>query len=601
MASSNGNGNGEVWTKSTPLHYVAQVMHKLEDGTYPTEATKCFCGVEPNDTVITERDRYTIPHRMVMCENCLLMRANPRMTKEAYEQFYNIEYRKIYDGFPYGEKAESCDFLFLRELTKGNEIRTYVETAADLKPKCVIDIGCNMGGSLVAFQEIGATVYGTEWTERGRQFAATKGITVVRDVDDLITQGVKADLVIMQDIIEHFMDLHEMEKIVKVINKNGYVFLYTPGFFAAPPHLHFQNAHTFQFIAATLEYVMNRMGFVAELLDEHIVSLWKYIGEVAYPEPLPAPTWRKYVMEHFQQLEKRSLPPIRTRSKFTEKESITNLAANLVRKLPDISSLKDKYSGPVVVVGGGPSVDGQVDKIKELVNNGAKLIVCDRMYPWCSKVGLKPDFVVALDASDDVVDGFTHLQAGVKHLIVATVKPPVLDALKDYEIYLWSGASGSYIDAQEHWSKNGYNHVMIINTGSSVVLGSIMVSLVLGFRNVHLFGLDLMVPNTENTYSKDVVGAGVDRSYFEIQIGDSEEPILTCTAFLAFVQQFFGLMETARRWGMIESIDVYGDSLINRMWEKPKWEKENGERLHVEPLESGYGIGGIGSSDREGI
>ena len=113
MSESPDNGNGQGWSKDSPVRHVSQVIRKLEDGTYPTEPTRCFCGADPaRDTVITEFDRYTIPHRMVLCEACMLMRANPRMTQAAYTAFYNTEYRKIYDGFPYQALSEDDDFLF---------------------------------------------------------------------------------------------------------------------------------------------------------------------------------------------------------------------------------------------------------------------------------------------------------------------------------------------------------------------------------------------------------------------------------------------------------------------------------------------------------
>ena len=475
MASSNGNGG--VWDKNAPLHYVAQVIRKLDDGTYPTVPTKCFCGAQ-NDTLITEIDRYTIPHRMVLCENCMLMRVNPRMTEEAYRQFYEIEYRKIYDGFEHKAKSEDDEFLFLNQCNSSLPIQRLVKTVCDLEPKSVIDIGCYLGGTLSAFQESGATVYGVEWTEEARKFATTKGIDTVCNLDDLITRGVKADLVIMKDIIEHFMDLREMEKIQHLLTEKSRIFLYTPGFFADSPRHVFQNAHTFQFIASTLDFVMNQMGYVSDFLDEKIVSIWRYIGPLNFPSPPPT-FYRTYIIEHFEQKEMRTLPPVRTHCKFTEKEMLVNLEANLARKLPVFKSLQDTCSGSVIVIGGGPSVDGQLDKIKELRANGAGLVVIERMYPWCTEHGIKPDFVVALDAGDDVSDGFTNIQEGVKHLIVATINPSVLKALEGYETYIWSGSAGAFPDAQPIWHKNGYTHVTIVNTGSTVVLGSVFLSLIL--------------------------------------------------------------------------------------------------------------------------
>ena len=572
MNTLQANGNGQGWSKTSPVRYVSQVITKLHDGTYPTEPTRCFCGADPSqDSIITEFDRYTIPHRMVLCENCMLMRANPRMTSEAYAQFYNTEYRKIYDGFPYKDSSEDDDFLYGLQLTRGVHVKEFIE-AFDLHPKSIIDIGCDKGGSLMPFKDEGLTVHGVEICTRGRAYTTAKGIPVVSSIDELIAQGVKADLVIMQDVIEHLMDLREMEKVRHLLTPKGTLFLYTPGLLACQPTQTFQNAHTFQFIGATLEYVMEQMGYVAEFLDDRIVSLWHYTG-VVDPYPQLPKEWRKHIIDHLLQKEKRSLPPVRTKCKFTEKEMLANLNANLSHRIPTIETIRDTYSGPIIVVGGGPSVDGQLDKIKELMGQGIPLMVIERMYPWCHTHGLKADFVVSLDASEGIEAGFTHLQDDTIHLMVATNNPIVFPMLNGHKKYIWSGAAGSHPDAVDIWRKHGYERVTIVNTGGSVTLGSMFLALVLGFRTVHLFGFDCMVPNNEHTYASGIAGESVNRSYYEVEVDG--EKVLTCSSFLSFAQQFFSMVDIAKQWGMLESVEVYGESLVNKMWDRSPVAKES--------------------------
>ena len=564
--SSNGNGNGGGWHKNIPLRYVSQVIQKLEAGIYPTEKTKCFCGVEPNDTVIVERDRYTIPHRMVMCENCLLMRADPRMTKEAYAEFYNNEYRKIYDGFPYQEKSEDDDFLFQLAVDKAIDLKNFLLKWDIIAPKIVVDLGSDKGGTLIPFRDDGAEVYGIEICDSGRVYAREKGITCFRTIEELIEKGIKADLVIMQDMIEHLMDLHEMEKIKEILTPKGYLYIYTPGFLRCDPGDVFQNAHTYQFIGATLDFIMERLGYAEHVLDERIISLWRHVGPPQFAEERPL-VWRKAIIEHLQQKEYRSLMPVRTVCKFQEKDMLHNLVLNLSHKIPTISELKGKYSGPCVIVGGGPSVDGQIEKIADFVGKGHHLMVIERMYPWCHQHGLKPDFVVQLDASEGVEEGFTHIDPDAIHFIGATTNPIVFDILKGYKQFIFSGIGGAHPDAQESWEKYGYTKAIIVNTGGSVSLTALSIAQVLGFKDFHLFGFDFMVPSREKTYASNIAGESVERNYIEVEVGENREKVLTCSSFLAFAQQFFGMTETARRWGMINSVEIYGESLITKMFD----------------------------------
>ena len=558
------NDNGQGWDKLSPVRHVAQVMQKLEAGVYPTEETKCFCGIEPSrDSILAERDRYTMPHRMVLCENCLLVRANPRMTREAYREFYNNEYRKIYDGFSDGPQSEDPDFLFEKAHKKGRDLKEFL-LQFEIDPKIVVDIGSDKGGMMMSFKDGGATVYGVEICAEGRTYTEAKGLTIFSSIEELIERGIKADLVVMQDVIEHLVDLTEVEKIQHILAPNGKLFIFTPGLLATNPAMLFQNAHTYQFIAATLEAIMERMGYAEEFLDDHIISIWKYIGPPQFEPEWPI-AWRAAIFEHLLQSDKRSLPPVRARCKFSEKSMLKNIDGNLTLQIPMMGDLIGKYSGPCVIVAGGPSVDGQIEKIKELVADGAALIVIERMYPWCYKHGLKPTFVTQLDASEGVTDGFTHINPDTIHLIAATTHPSVFEILKGYKQYIWCGVGGTHPDAQDFLHKNGYTRNVIVNTGGSVALASLSLGEVLGYRDFHLFGFDCMVPSHDKTYAAHVAGESVDRSYVEVEVGG--ETVLTCSSFLAFAQQFFTMTATAWRWGLIDRVQIYGESLITKMFD----------------------------------
>ena len=134
------------------------------------------------------------------------------------------------------------------------------------------------------------------------------------------------------------------------------------------------------------------------------------------------------------------------------------------------------------------------------------------MYPWCYQLGLKPNFVVQLDASDGVEEGFTHIDPDAIHLIGATTNPIVFDVLKGCKQYIFSGIGGAHPDAQASWEKYGYKTAIIVNTGGSVSLTAMSIGQVLGFRNFHLFGFDFMVPSRDKTYAANIAGESVDRT-----------------------------------------------------------------------------------------
>ena len=558
------NSNGQGWSKSIPVQAVKSVIDKLASGVYPTESTRCPCGASV-DTFVVAHDRYTIPHRMVLCEGCCLIRANPRMTKEAYKAFYNDEYRVIYDGFLMQENYNDNRYLFAKQAARGVRIKEFLYSMFSFTPESVIDIGCDKGGCLMPFHEVGIPVHGVEISDEGRAYANSRSIKTVPTVDELIEKGVKADLVLVFDLIEHLLDLNELCKYKDLLTKQGKLFIYTPGVLATYPSQLFQNAHTYQFTAATLEYFLGKIGYESDFLDEQIFSVWRFTGLDVSDEAEPR-RWRKYIGEHFTQPDKKAIPPVRTHSKFKDHEMFANLRTNLKRKLPTMIDKRGTYTGDVIIVGGGPSVDGEIDTIMRLVSEGKKLLVIERMYEWCDRNDLHPDFVIALDASDDVKDGFAKIQEGTIHFIVATTEPSVFDYVPRESTYIWSGSAGLHPLAHPIWREHGYTKIPILDTGGSVTLASIYLSLILGFKSVHLFGFDCMVKSSEHDYASGISGKSVDRKYFEIEADG--EIVLTCSSFLAFSQQFFTMVSRAKEAGILDDIHVYGESLVNKMWDR---------------------------------
>lgn len=547
---------GAVWSPAIPAQAIGRVVTKLADGTYQTEPVRCFCGADFNDAVLATHDRYFIPHRNVLCRECGLIRATPRMTPAAYYQFYRNEYRPIYDGWQFGAKGEDTDFRFMIQSGQGLTFKEFLEFF-DLHPQTIIDVGANTGGMLAAFQETGATVYGIEWHESGRQYGERQGIPMLRSIEEAVGLGLKADLVILRDVVEHLTDLRELLTIQQLMAKDGVLAISTPGLFHANLDLIWQNAHTYTFVGETLRYVMSQLGFEELFLDENIDSLWVYHGEKGHV-PKPA-EWCRYIVECLERTEPMTVPPLRGVNKFPASERWTNMDRNLGRQLPDIRQ-HPPCEGEAIILAAGPSITGQVETIKDFQAKGGILFTIERMYPWCAKHGIRPDYVVCLDSAPDVVEGFTTLQDGVTYLMSSTVHPDAFDRIAGQPTYIFT-ALNPHLKIQNLWAKYGYASVRVVNTGGSVTLCAYALAMILGFRSLHFFGFDLKVADRD--YADGVAGNGVERQYFSADV--QGKTVLTCISFISFAQQFFRMTNDAHKAGFLSSIHVHGDSLINDM------------------------------------
>lgn len=532
---------------------ITRVKSKLKEGLYKTEATKCFCG-EEDHIIITRKDRYTIPHQMVICKNCGIMRANPRMTAESYAEFYQKDYRDIYDVWEYGNDPDR-ETIFIKGLQEGQSLYEFIEYF-DIHPRVVFDIGCNTGATLMPFKEQGAECYGVDYGMENLQYGKSKGLNLLcGSIDELFKLEKKADLIIVKDVLEHILDIEPfLEKISRLLAPDGLLYIGVPGLFVSDKNLIWQNAHVWQFTLDTLSYVMKCSGYDDYFGNECIQSIWSYTGNKMPKTKTPKHVFAN-IDAHLQGT--RKLPYICTFNKFTFKERKENLDKSLSYKYPDIFEFLEKMDGKeAIIIGGGPSVDNYPRKIKELQQNGGVIFCIERMYQWCFKHDITPDFIVCMDACDDVVEGFKQINPKTKHLLATQCKSDVFEMLKGYDNYVFCLPQKG-IKQEEYWAKHNYQHITVVNCGGSVTLGSMALAMSFGIKRLHIFGFDCHMG--DKGYADGIAGVGLQKDTFQIKIED--RVFTTNTAYLSFMQQFFIMQTMGIMSKHLDDVRIYGDSM----------------------------------------
>jgi hypothetical protein len=548
-----------------------RIQKKMESGEYPVEDAPCFCGAR-NDKVVGHTERYGIPAQQVICNECALVRLNPRMTKEAYGAFYNNEYREL--NFP---AYLTCDMttpeeeqaaLYERQLIKGEALLTRAVEQAIPAPKVVVDYGCHLGGTLVPFAKTyGSEVWGIEIDTDAAEFARANGINVVSTIEELIEKGVKADLVILQDVIEHFTDLNELKQIGQIMHRDSYLYVYTPGMFRVNFHGNKQIAHTYYFCANTLNWAMVALGFDPTFIDEECHSFWQWRPNL--PKVRKPVEWVEYQVDEIEGREYRKMPPFTGVCKFTKDTLYKNIEEVFAMHHPDLLDLTDTQSGGVALIGGGPSINKEVQTIRDLQQQGVKVMSILRMYPWCVDNGITPDFVVSLDCTDDQAKGFARTVPGVKYLFASVTNPSFFDYIKGEKVYIFDSRDDRKI--QDFRRKAGYRHCSVVNGGGSVVICSMSLAFNLGFTDLHCFGMDFMFPSAQHTHAEGIAGTNIVNHVMPVII-DGEE-ILTTSAFLLFANQALDMVSVAHAEGVLKSVRFYGESLVNKLWDG-KWTEE---------------------------
>lgn len=161
----------------------------------------------------------------------------------------------------------------------------------------------------------------------------------------------------------------------------------------------------------------------------------------------------------------------------------------------------DKQEREVIVLAGGPTMAGQIDKIRELRAEKAALVTVNGSYNWALDNGLEPSVQIVLDARE-FNNRFTKpITPFTKYLIASQAHPSTLDGLPRDRTWLWhSGLT----PANETLIKDLTGQYFPVPGGSTVVLRAIPLLRMMGYWRMHLFGFDscVMSDGRHHSYSQ---------------------------------------------------------------------------------------------------
>lgn len=254
---------------------------KIRGNVYQFEtAPCCICGrteFEP----LASKDRYGLFMPVVICRTCGLVQTNPRMNAESYLDFYNREYRKLYEA-----KEVPTDEFFKENKRRGERIFNFIYKHR-LLPKpinelYVLEVGCGAGGILQYFKEKECRVkgfdIGGEYIEFGKaKYEMDLSVGTIAD----LKYNEPFDLIIYSHVFEHLIEPNEeLSHVYNHLASNGILYLELPGIknlmqsYNIDFLKYLQNAHTYHFSLATLNYLLRKNAFKLVIGDEKIRSVF---------------------------------------------------------------------------------------------------------------------------------------------------------------------------------------------------------------------------------------------------------------------------------------------------------------------------------------
>jgi len=263
-----------------------EVEEKIKNGVYIFEKTRCpICENFSDFDTLFKKDKFGLECNVAACKKCGLLMINPRMTQNAYNDFYDKEYRRLYFGKEATE--DNLDIDFEQKTPRGINIFEFIKEKANIKEfnnQYVVEIGCCSGANLKPFKEAGAQITGLDLDTKYLNYGKIHKALDLNygSISDFKFEK-SPDIIIYSHVLEHILDLDKELKRIKEISKaSTYIYIEVPGI------LNFLNrhndktyimsigiAHTFYFSLNSLKYLFEKYGFELVYGDEFVRALFR--------------------------------------------------------------------------------------------------------------------------------------------------------------------------------------------------------------------------------------------------------------------------------------------------------------------------------------
>mgnify|MGYP003134118457 FL=1 len=157
----------------------------------------------------------------------------------------------------------------------------------------------------------------------------------------------------------------------------------------------------------------------------------------------------------------------------------------------------------ICIVGSGPSVKGQIKKIRKMKERGVFILAVKGAHDFLIKNKIIPHAALAVDPQDHIVRCFRKkLKKGEPnrpvYLIASQCHPELFDYLEDQSVILWHLLATSSAEFLE-------GKVQIGGGSTSGSRGTVL-AWMMGFRTFHLFGFDSCLQGEGNNQLRKITG-----------------------------------------------------------------------------------------------
>jgi len=237
------------------------------------------------------------------------------------------------------------------------------------------------------------------------------------------------------------------------------------------------------------------------------------------------------------------------------------IAHNIAQGWKTIEPCQVQEHEEVILVGGGWSLDSQLDTIRRLRADGKKLVTLNNAYHWCLNHGLTPSATVVMDGRAFNARFVTPVVEGCKYLICSQVHPSVFEGLPKDRTFIWHDADTRTFDLLN--AQYGEGQYFAIPGGSTSFLRALPLLRMLGYQKFHVFGADSCLSPDKQHHHAYAQPENDHNWIFPVTVNQGKvfycQPWMFCQA-----REFHHMIN---EMGHLFELELYGDGLLRHMLE----------------------------------
>lgn len=219
---------------------------------------------------------------------------------------------------------------------------------------------------------------------------------------------------------------------------------------------------------------------------------------------------------------------IKSKYAVTPEEHQANFKAAIALGLPSLQKgeLTDE---PLALVCSGPSLR----RTRREIRHFDKVFTCSGAHDYLLDHGLVPTWHIVGDPREHAGFSVIHPHKRIQYLIASSCHPKVFERLKGYNVQVWHSLQGAeHLLTLDHYPPGDW----VLTGGTNIGMRAMVIARVLGFTNVHIFGMDCSA-ESDTMHTGAHPNEPPTSKYITVRVGDRD--FQTTKLFLCYAKQFF--------------------------------------------------------------